>query len=52
MVDIDYVDVRPEHEIYIGNYPANYTEAQVRDLFSSFSIEIGQIRMKCDGHKV
>merc|ERR1719354_951637 len=43
---------RPDHEIYIGNYPANYSEAQLRSLFEMHSIEVKQIRMKCDGHKV
>jgi len=43
---------RPDHEVYIGNYPANYTEAQLRNLFSEFMVDVKGIRMKSDGHKV
>jgi len=43
---------RPEHEVYIGNYPANYSEAQLRNLFSEFMVDVKAIRMKADGHKV
>jgi len=43
---------RAEHEIYIGNYPVKFREADVRKLFEENAIKVGAIRMKHDGLKV
>merc|ERR1711909_268931 len=43
---------RAEHEIYIGNYPAEFREADVRKLFEENDIKVGAIRMNHDGLKV
>ena len=43
---------RPEHEIYIGNYPVRFREADVRGLFEEHHIKVATIRMKNDGLKV
>merc|ERR1711915_25311 len=43
---------RAEHEIYIGNYPVKFREADVRKLFEDNDIKVGAIRMKHDGLKV
>jgi len=43
---------RAEHEIYVGNYPAGYTENDLKNLFSEFLVDVGKIRMKHDGRKV
>jgi RNA recognition motif-containing protein len=43
---------RAEHEIYIGNYPLKFREADVRKLFKEHGVEVGAIRMKHDGLKV
>lgn len=43
---------RAEHEIYIGNYPVKFREADVRKLFEENDIKVGAIRMKHDGLKV
>merc|ERR1719312_1824808 len=47
----DRID-RAEHEIYIGNYPVKFREADVRKLFEENAIKVGAIRMKHDGLKV
>eukprot|EP00092_Neocalanus_flemingeri_P013775 GFUD01014857.1.p1 GENE.GFUD01014857.1~~GFUD01014857.1.p1 ORF type:complete len:740 (+),score=255.93 GFUD01014857.1:41-2260(+) len=44
-------DTKAEHEIYIGNYPGKFREADVRRLFEDYEIEVGNIRMKNDGYK-
>ena len=44
--------VRAEHEIYVGNYPVKFREADVRRLFEESGIAVGAIRMKMDGLKV
>lgn len=41
-----------EHEIYIGNYPVNFREADVRKLFRDCGVAVGAIRMKTVGLKV
>ena len=41
-------DIRAEHEVYIGNYPVNFKEEDVRNLFKEGGIEVGTIRMKYD----
>ena len=41
-------DIRAEHEVYIGNYPVNFKEEDVRNLFKESGIEVGTIRMKYD----
>jgi len=43
---------RAEHEIYIGNYPVKFREADVRKLFEENEIKVAAIRMKHDGLKV
>ena len=43
---------RAEHEIYVGNYPVKFREADVRKLFEESGVSIGAIRMKMAGHKV
>merc|ERR1719474_1583702 len=43
---------RAEHEIYIGNYPVNFREADVRKLFRDCGVAVGAIRMKTVGLKV
>lgn len=43
---------RAEHEIYIGNYPVKFREADVRKLFEEREIKVAAIRMKHDGLKV
>lgn len=43
---------RAEHEIYIGNYPVKFKEADVRKLFEEREIKVAAIRMKHDGLKV
>lgn len=43
---------RPQHEIYIGNYPVRFRENDVRKLFEEHSIEVTTIRLKHDGLKV
>ena len=44
--------VRAEHEIYVGNYPVKFREADVRKLFEESGVSVGAIRMKMDGLKV
>jgi len=44
--------VRAEHEIYVGNYPVKFREADVRKLFEESGVAVGAIRMKMDGLKV
>merc|ERR1719188_533793 len=43
---------RAEHEIYIGNYPVKFREADVRKLFEDHQVKVGAIRLKHDGLKV
>ena len=43
---------RPQHEIYIGNYPVRFRENDVRKLFEEHGIEVSTIRLKHDGLKV
>jgi len=43
---------RAEHEIYIGNYPVRFREADVRKLFEENGITVSTIRLKHDGLKV
>jgi len=43
---------RPQHEIYIGNYPIRFGEDDVRALFEEHGISAKSIRMKSDGIKV
>merc|ERR1712088_671241 len=43
---------RPQHEIYIGNYPVRFKENDVRKLFEEHGIEVSTIRLKHDGLKV
>ena len=43
---------RAEHEIYIGNYPVKFREAEVRKLFRDCGVAVGAIRMKTVGLKV
>lgn len=43
---------RAEHEIYIGNYPVEYGEEELKKLFTEYGVEVGILRMKSDGHKV
>ena len=43
---------RAEHEIYVGNYPVKFREADLRKLFEESGVSIGAIRMKMAGHKV
>lgn len=43
---------RPQHEIYIGNYPVRFRENDVRKLFEEHGIEVTTIRLKHDGLKV
>eukprot|EP00092_Neocalanus_flemingeri_P020310 GFUD01022000.1.p1 GENE.GFUD01022000.1~~GFUD01022000.1.p1 ORF type:complete len:423 (+),score=175.76 GFUD01022000.1:190-1458(+) len=43
---------RAEHEIYVGNYPVKFREADVRKLFEDNEIKVGAIRLKHDGLKV
>uniref|UniRef100_A0A0K2TSQ7 RRM domain-containing protein n=1 Tax=Lepeophtheirus salmonis TaxID=72036 RepID=A0A0K2TSQ7_LEPSM len=45
-------DHRPEHEIYIGNYPLKFREHDVRKLFAQHNVMVKTIRMKHDGQKV
>ena len=44
--------IRAEHEIYIGNYPVKFREAELRNLFKEHGVEVKAIRMKHDGLKV
>jgi hypothetical protein len=44
--------LRAEHEIYVGNYPATYGEADLKALFDAYDIRVGKIRMKGEGVKV
>ena len=41
-----------EHEIYIGNYPVQFGEADVRKLFEDHGVNVGAIRLFRDGLKV
>merc|ERR1712241_531237 len=43
---------RAPFEVYIGNYPVRFREADVRNLFSECGVEVNTIRLKHDGHKV
>ncbi len=43
---------RPAHEIYIGNYPGRFREADVRNLFTENNVTVKDIRLKHDGQKV
>ena len=43
---------RPEHEIYIGNYPVKFTEEDVRKLFEDHGVTVGAVRLYRDGLKV
>ena len=43
---------RPEHEIYVGNYPVRFREGELRSLFEEHQIKVSTIRMKNDGLKV
>ena len=43
---------RPQHEIYIGNYPVRFRENDVRKLFEEHEVEVSTIRLKHDGLKV
>merc|ERR1712110_462659 len=43
---------RAEPEIYIGNYPVEYVESDVRKLFEDHGVKVGAIRLKRDGLKV
>ena len=44
-------DVKPEHEVYIGNYPVKFREGDIKDLFEDYDITVGDIRMKHEGWK-
>ena len=44
-------EVKPEHEVYIGNYPVKFRDCDIRDLFEEYDIMVGDIRMKHDGWK-
>ncbi len=44
--------LRPEHEIYVGNYPMRFRESDLRGLFDEHGIKVSTIRMKNDGLKV
>ena len=48
----DPVHWRGEHEIYVGNYPVKFKEADLRKLFEESGVAIGAIRMKMAGRKV
>ena len=52
MRDVRRSPVRAEHEIYVGNYPVKFREADVRKLFEESGVAVGAIRMKMDGLKV
>lgn len=42
---------RAPHEIYIGNYPVRFREADVRKLFEEHDVKVNTIRLKHDGLK-
>ena len=44
--------VQARHEIYVGNYPVKFREADLRKLFEESGVSVGAIRMKMDGRKV
>ena len=41
-----------EYEIYIGNFPVDFDEKDLRELFEEHKIEVGVIRLKQEGPKV
>ena len=47
-----YAIFRPPFEIYIGNYPVEFDENDVRNLFNENGVPVTTIRLNKNGQKV
>ena len=47
-----YAIFRPTFEIYIGNYPVEFDENDVRNLFNENGVPVTTIRLKKNGQNV